>query len=159
MLLAHTYKQTYRSMEENRIPKNKSFPYGQLICDKGCKNIQWRKDNFFISTGSCRWILYQLSRKGSPRVLKWVPIPFQADLPDPGIEPGSSALQADSSPTELSEKPFINRVLKTWLKNWHIILRVKWKRIPPLQDKSVVCKMYLCLWGLLILWVYPWTST
>ena len=28
-----------------------------------------------------------------------------ADLPNPGIEPGSSALQADSSPTELSGKP------------------------------------------------------
>ena len=28
-----------------------------------------------------------------------------ADLPDPGIEPGSPALQADSLPTELSGKP------------------------------------------------------
>ena len=27
------------------------------------------------------------------------------DLPDPGIEPGSPALQADSLPTELSGKP------------------------------------------------------
>ena len=27
------------------------------------------------------------------------------DLPDPGIEPESPALQADSLPTELSEKP------------------------------------------------------
>ena len=29
------------------------------------------------------------------------PIPFPADLPDPGIEPGSSALQVDSLPTEI----------------------------------------------------------
>ena len=28
-----------------------------------------------------------------------------ADLPDPGIKPGSPALQADSLPTELSGKP------------------------------------------------------
>jgi len=27
------------------------------------------------------------------------------DLPDPGIKPGSPALQADSLPTELSGKP------------------------------------------------------
>ena len=27
----------------------------------------------------CRWILYQLSHKGSPRILEW-------DLPNPGIE-------------------------------------------------------------------------
>ena len=31
--------------------------------------------------------------------------PSPADLPNPGIEPGSSALQADSLPTELSGKP------------------------------------------------------
>ena len=29
------------------------------------------------------------------------PIPSSVDLPDPGIEPGSPALQADSLPTEL----------------------------------------------------------
>ena len=33
------------------------------------------------------------------------PIPSPADLPDPGIEPGSPALQVDSLPTELSGKP------------------------------------------------------
>ena len=33
------------------------------------------------------------------------PFPSPADLPDPGIEPGSLALQADSFPTELSGKP------------------------------------------------------
>ena len=33
------------------------------------------------------------------------PFPSPADLPDPGINPGSPALQADSLPTELSRKP------------------------------------------------------
>ena len=46
----------------------------------------------------CRWILYQLTHKGSPGILEW-------NLPDPGIELGSPALQADSLPTELSGKP------------------------------------------------------
>ena len=32
-------------------------------------------------------------------------IPSPADVPDPGIEPGSPALQVDSLPTELSGKP------------------------------------------------------
>ena len=31
--------------------------------------------------------------------------PSPGDLPNPGIEPGSPALQADSLPTELPEKP------------------------------------------------------
>ena len=33
------------------------------------------------------------------------------DLPDPGIKPGSCALQEDSLPTELSRKPLISRLL------------------------------------------------
>ena len=49
----------------------------------------------------CGWILYQLSHQGSPRILEWVVNPFSRDLPDPGIEPGSPALQADSLPAEL----------------------------------------------------------
>ena len=32
-------------------------------------------------------------------------MPFQGDLPDPGIKLGSPALQVDSLPTELSGKP------------------------------------------------------
>ena len=32
-------------------------------------------------------------------------MPSLADLPDPGVEPGSPALQAGSFPTELSGKP------------------------------------------------------
>ena len=30
------------------------------------------------------------------RILKWVPITFSKDLPDPGIKPGSLVLRADS---------------------------------------------------------------
>ena len=52
----------------------------------------------------CRRILYQLSHKESPRTLEWVAIPSPGDLPDPGIELGCPALQADSLPTELSGK-------------------------------------------------------
>ena len=39
------------------------------------------------------------------RILKWVPFPFSRDPPNPEIEPRPPALQADSLPTELSEKP------------------------------------------------------
>ena len=43
----------------------------------------------------CRRILYQLSHKGSPRILEWVAYPFSGDLPDPEIELGSPSLQAE----------------------------------------------------------------
>ena len=38
------------------------------------------------------------------RMLEWAAFPSPGDLPDPGIEPGSPALQADSLPAELSGK-------------------------------------------------------
>ena len=55
----------------------------------------------------CRWILYQLNHKGSPRILEWVAYPFSNRSSWPGIKPGSPALQAGSLPTELSGKPFL----------------------------------------------------
>ena len=54
----------------------------------------------------CRWILYQLSHQGGPRILAWVAYPFCRGLPDPGIELGSPALQVNSLPAELPGKPF-----------------------------------------------------
>ena len=57
----------------------------------------------------CRQILYQISHKGSPRMLVSVAgIPSPADFPDPGIIPGSPALQAVSLPTELSGMPTLH---------------------------------------------------
>ena len=53
----------------------------------------------------CRWILYQLSHKGSPRMLEWVVYPFSRGSSHSGIELKSPALH--SLPTELSGKPYI----------------------------------------------------
>ena len=39
------------------------------------------------------------------RILEWIAIPFSRDLHNPGIEPGSPALQADSLPSEPPGKP------------------------------------------------------
>ena len=40
------------------------------------------------------------------RTLEWVAFPFSRDLPNPGIEPRSPTLQADSWPTEPRGKPY-----------------------------------------------------
>ena len=55
----------------------------------------------------CRQILYQLSYQETPRILEWVAYPFSRDFPNPGIKPGSPALQVDSLPVELPGKPKI----------------------------------------------------
>ena len=52
----------------------------------------------------CRWILYQLSHQGSPRKQEWVVYPVSRGSSNPGIKPGSPALQADSLPAELPGK-------------------------------------------------------
>ena len=72
-----------------------------------------------------RQILYHLSHQGSPWILKWIayafivlgillaeywsgqPFPSPTDLPNPGIEPRSPALQVDSLPAEPAGKPRI----------------------------------------------------
>ena len=42
-----------------------------------------------------------------PRILEWVAYPFPGDLPNPGVEPRSPALQAYSLPTEPQPKKVI----------------------------------------------------
>ena len=58
-----------------------------------------------------RQILYHLSHQRSPRILEWVAIPSPGNLPDPGIELGSPALQANSLPAESPGKPLLQWVL------------------------------------------------
>ena len=81
----------------------------------------------------CGQILYQLSHKGSPRILECVAYPFFRNLPNPGIELGSPALQADSLPTELLGKPYSRR----WIKK--ILLWFMSKSVLPMfSSKSFI---------------------
>ena len=41
------------------------------------------------------------------KILEWVAISFSRDLPDPGTEPGSPALQVDALLSKPPEKPTI----------------------------------------------------
>ena len=86
----------YTGILQARILEWVAFPFSR-------ESSQPRERNTALP--HCGRILYQLSHKGSPRILEWVACPFSRDLPDPGIELGSPASQADSSPTELSGKP------------------------------------------------------
>ena len=64
---------------------------------------------------SCPTVALQaLLSVGFPRQEYWSGLPFPppGDLPNPGIKPGSLALQADSSPTEPSGQPLNTGWLK-----------------------------------------------
>ena len=72
--------------------------------------------NYSPPDSSVRWIL-------QARTLEWLPFPSPGNLPDPGIEPGSPAWQADSLPSEPPRKPWYLRmglyleigfILKMW---------------------------------------------
>jgi len=45
------------------------------------------------------------------RILEWVVVAFSRDIPDPGIKPGSPALQVDSLPSEPPGKPIMNELM------------------------------------------------
>ena len=98
----------------------------------------------------CRRILYQLSHKGSPRMLEWVPYPFSRDLPNPGKKLRSLALQVDSLPAELSEKLYWDLGLPVCLffrvlKQWHSLLMIIYaiKEVHPLLNISVTAQSSL----------------
>ena len=65
---------------------------------------------FLVKTGN--WALQADSLLSEPpgKTMEWA-IPSPGDLPDPGIELGPPALQADSLPAELPEKPVSMRML------------------------------------------------
>ena len=62
--------------------------------------------HMFINPGlpHCRQILNQLSHKGNPRILEWVPYPFSSRSSQPQ-ESNWGAVKVGSLPTELSGKP------------------------------------------------------
>ena len=53
----------------------------------------------------CGWILHQLSHRETQEYWSGQLLSSPEDLPNPGIKPGSPALQVDSLPNELSGKP------------------------------------------------------
>ena len=66
-----------------------------------------------------------------------LPFPFPEDLPDPGIESGSPALQADSLPFELHLKSVCG---------FSFVLNVKWKlacNLLKVRDNKVAFSLLL----------------
>ena len=100
----------------------------------------WNSPGQYTGVGSlsllCRIFPTQVSRIAGRFFTGWAtgeaqeywsgqPIPSPVDLPDPGIEPESPALQVDSLLTELSGKPISWQWLELWwTHNFHSIKKV-----------------------------------
>ena len=67
------------------------------------------------------------------RILEWVAMPFPGDLPDPGIEPGSPALLADSLLSESPGKSSFNQLYPS-----------KYCDIHPLKEYTLCIRNYSC---------------
>ena len=69
------------------------FPYGGGLVAKSCLTLE------------TPWTVARLTRLSMEfsrqEYQSGLPFPSPGDLPNPGIKPGSAALQADSLPTEL----------------------------------------------------------
>ena len=77
---------------------------------------------------------------GFPRQEYWhgLPFPSPEDLPNPGIEPGSPALQADSSPTELQGNMLSRFLIASVLRRKHLLM--SWLQLPSaviLESKEI----------------------
>ena len=68
------------------------------------------------------------------RILEWVAIPFPGHLPDPGVEPRSPALQADSLPSQPPGTHAINKAEQ--MPHWDFPM-VQWLRLQVPKARSL----------------------
>ena len=92
----------------------------------------------------CRRTPYQLSHQGSPSTLEWEPIPSPEELPNPGVEPGSLALQVDYLPAELLGKTCYNLTNFQIYKELFLIIVTMLYITPP---ELFVLKLEDCSFG------------
>ena len=80
------------------------------------RNQKWSESHSIMSDSLWPHGLYRPHGVLQARILEWVAFPFSRYLPNPGIEPRSPTLQADSLPAEPQGKPIgIRGVSYLWL--------------------------------------------
>ena len=81
-----------------------------------------------------RWILYQLSHKGSPRILEWVAYPFSSRSSRLGIEAGLLHCRQILYQLSYQEDIHIQTYINIYLWNW-ITLLYTWNTVNQLYFK------------------------
>ena len=129
--------QSHSVVSESLQPHELYSPWNSPGQNTGAANCSLLQ-GIFPAQGSnpglphCRRVLYQLSHREVQEYWSRQPTPSPADLPNPGTELGSLALQVDSLPTELLGKP---PVVMDLSKFWEIV-----------KDRVVLC-VVCSTWG------------
>ena len=88
----------------------------------------------------CRWILYQLSHKGSPRVLEWVVHPFSSGSSQPRNQTGVSCIAGiffTNWAIREAQKEVEFRILISYLiKFWKTITKMTLHKLSNIQWSS-----------------------
>ena len=167
MVLAQ--KQTHRSVEQNTEPEINPHLYGQLIYNKGGKNIQWRKDSLFSKwcwenwTATCKRMKSENSLTLYTKInSKWIKDlnvrPDTIKLLEENIgrtlyDINHSKILFDPAPREMEIKTKINKwdlmKLKSFCTAKETINKTKrqpseWKKIfaNEATDKGLISKIY-----------------
>ena len=74
--------------------------HSSIIYYKQLGEVKWMKWKSLSCVQLCDPMDYTVHGILQARILEWVAFPFSKDLPNPGIEPRSPALQVDSLPAE-----------------------------------------------------------
>ena len=95
--------------------------------------MKWSESRSVVSV--CDPMDYTVHGILQARILEWVALRFPGDLPNPGVEPRSPSLQADSLPAELQRKHLGREATREVT----LMLSIKW-----LDHVSVNNKLYGC---------------
>ena len=94
-----------------------------------------------------RQILYQLSHKGSPRILEWVAYPFSCDLSYPGTKLVYPSLQANTLSTDLSVQSLspVRFFATPWNAAWQASLSItnSWSLLKLMSIELVMSSNHL----------------
>ena len=80
--------------------------YSMWLYSLGCMHAQLLSHVWLCDPMDCSHPGSSVHGIFQARILEWLPIPTPGDLPNPGIEPRSPALQADSLPLSHQGSPF-----------------------------------------------------
>ena len=92
--------ESHSAMSDSSQPQGLYSPWNSPGQNPGVGSLSLLQGIFLSQRSNpgllyCWWILYQLSHKGSPRILEWVAYAFSSGSSQPRNQTGSPELQAD----------------------------------------------------------------